>query len=115
MAIEKVREAVRLRLEELYEVESEYQQVLSKVVIPFSEIFKKQTSKRKTFLLKIVNLSWITREFTGISFYVDKNKQREEIVINRIVTLLASLFTGYNNAISIFFLRTSMVSWCLIF
>ena len=44
MAIEKVREAVRLRLEELYEVESEYQQALSKVVIPFSEIFRKSSS-----------------------------------------------------------------------
>ena len=44
MAIEKVREAVRLRLEELYEVESEYQQVLSQIVIPFSEIFKKPSS-----------------------------------------------------------------------
>ena len=41
MTIEKVREAIRLRLEEIYEVESEYQQALSKVVIPFSEIFKK--------------------------------------------------------------------------
>ncbi len=44
MAIEKIREAVRLRLEELYDVESEFQQALSKVVIPFSEIFKKSTS-----------------------------------------------------------------------
>jgi len=44
MAIEKVREAIRLRLEEIYEVESEYQQALSKVVIPFSEIFKKPSS-----------------------------------------------------------------------
>ena len=44
MAIEKVREAARLRLEEIYAVESEYQQILSKVVIPFSEIFKKPNS-----------------------------------------------------------------------
>ena len=44
MAIEKIREAVRLRLEELYDVESEFQQALSKVVIPFSEIFKKPRS-----------------------------------------------------------------------
>ena len=44
MAIEKVREAIRLRLEEIYEVESEFQQALSKVVIPFSEVFKKPTS-----------------------------------------------------------------------
>jgi len=41
MTIEKVREAIRIRLEEIYEVESEFQQTLSKVVIPFSEIFKK--------------------------------------------------------------------------
>jgi len=46
MAIEKVRIAVRLRLEELYEVESEFQQALSKAVIPFSEIFKKQISSK---------------------------------------------------------------------
>lgn len=46
MAIEKVREAVRLRLEELYEVESEYQQALSQIVIPFSEIFKKPSSTK---------------------------------------------------------------------
>ncbi len=44
MAIEKVREAIRLRLEEIYEVESEYQQALSKIVIPFSEIFRKSSS-----------------------------------------------------------------------
>ena len=48
MAIEKVREAVRQRLEELYEVESEYQQALSKVVIPFSEIFKKPNSSESS-------------------------------------------------------------------
>ncbi len=46
MAIEKVREAVRIRLEELYEVESEYQQALSKIIIPFSEIFKKPNSSK---------------------------------------------------------------------
>ena len=46
MAIEKVREAVRLRVEELYEVESEYQQVLSQIVIPFSDIFKKPSSTK---------------------------------------------------------------------
>jgi hypothetical protein len=44
VAIEKVREAIRLRLEEIYEVESEFQQALSKVVIPFSEVFKKPSS-----------------------------------------------------------------------
>ena len=41
MSLEKVREAVRLRLEELYEVELEFQEVLSQIIIPFSEIFKK--------------------------------------------------------------------------
>ncbi|MBY9009654.1 MAG: hypothetical protein KGD74_07310 [Candidatus Lokiarchaeota archaeon] len=44
MAIEKVREAVRIRLEEIYGEESEYQQLLSKIVIPFSEIFQKSRS-----------------------------------------------------------------------
>jgi len=44
MAIEKVREAVRHRLEEIYKVESEFQQVLSTVVIPFSEFFKRPSS-----------------------------------------------------------------------
>ncbi len=44
MAIEKVREAVRHRLEEIYEVESEFQLILSKVVIPFSEFFKRPSS-----------------------------------------------------------------------
>ena len=44
MAIYKLIEAARLRLEEIYAVESEYQQILSKVVIPFSEIFKKPNS-----------------------------------------------------------------------
>ena len=59
MAIEKVREAVRLRLEELYEVELEYQQVLAKVVIPFSEIFKKPTSyKLKTINTDIPFSKW---------------------------------------------------------
>jgi len=54
MAIEKVREAVRLRLEELYEVESEYQQALSQVIIPFSEIFRKTSSSE--FISKNKNL-----------------------------------------------------------
>lgn len=44
MSLEKVRVAVRLRLEELYEVELEFQEVLSQIVIPFSEIFKKPRS-----------------------------------------------------------------------
>ncbi len=41
MAIEKIRIAVRLRLEEIYSEELEFQEVLSQIVIPFSEIFKK--------------------------------------------------------------------------
>jgi len=44
MSLEKVRELVRLRLEELYEVELEFQEVLSQIIIPFSEIFKKPRS-----------------------------------------------------------------------
>ncbi len=54
MAIEKVREAIRLRLEEIYEVESEFQQALSKVVIPFSEFFKKPSSSE--FNLKNIDI-----------------------------------------------------------
>ena len=46
VAIEKVREAIRIRLEELYEVDSEYQQALSSIVIPFSEIFKNKGSSK---------------------------------------------------------------------
>ncbi len=48
MAIEKVREAIRLRLEELHEVEIEFQDILSQIVIPFSEIF---TSSRSSKLI----------------------------------------------------------------
>jgi hypothetical protein len=44
MTIEEVREAVRLRLEEIYEIELEFQEVLSQIVIPFSEILKKPKS-----------------------------------------------------------------------
>jgi len=48
VAIEKVREAVRQRLEELYDIELEFQQILSNVVIPFSEIFKKPKTSEFT-------------------------------------------------------------------
>jgi hypothetical protein len=41
MSTEKIRKAVRERLEEIYEIELEYLFDLSKVVIPFSEFFKK--------------------------------------------------------------------------
>lgn len=59
VAIEKVREAIRIRLEELYEVESEYQQALSSVVVPFSEIFKKsRTSKFNSDNIDIPFSKW---------------------------------------------------------
>ncbi len=41
---ERLRKAVRERLEEIYEIDLEYQYNLSKVVIPFSEFFKKPDS-----------------------------------------------------------------------
>jgi len=41
MSTEKIRKAIREKLEEIYRVDSEYQYILSKVVIPFSEFFKK--------------------------------------------------------------------------
>ena len=44
MSTEKIRKAIRERIEELFEVDSEYQYNLSKVVIPFSEFFKKSDS-----------------------------------------------------------------------
>ncbi|MBY9012172.1 MAG: hypothetical protein KGD70_07350 [Candidatus Lokiarchaeota archaeon] len=44
MSTEKIRNAIRERLEEIYEIELEYQFDLSKVVIPFSEFFKKSDS-----------------------------------------------------------------------
>jgi len=44
MSTEKIRKAVFERLEEIYKANSEYQYNLSKVVIPFSEFFKKSDS-----------------------------------------------------------------------
>jgi hypothetical protein len=44
MSTEKIRKAVFERLEEIYKADSEYQYNLSKVVIPFSEFFKKSDS-----------------------------------------------------------------------
>ncbi|NVM17041.1 MAG: hypothetical protein HWN80_04945 [Candidatus Lokiarchaeota archaeon] len=44
MSTEKIRKAIRERLEEIYEIDLEYQFDLSKVVIPFSEFFKKSES-----------------------------------------------------------------------
>jgi hypothetical protein len=41
LSTEKIRKAIRKRLEEIYKSELEYQYDLSKVVIPFSEFFKK--------------------------------------------------------------------------
>ncbi len=44
MSTEKIRKAIRERLEEIYETDLDYQYNLSKVVIPFSEFFKKSDS-----------------------------------------------------------------------
>jgi len=44
MSTEKIRKAVFERLEEIYKADSEFQYNLSKVVIPFSEFFKKSDS-----------------------------------------------------------------------
>ena len=44
MSTEKIRKAIRERLEEIYEIDLEYQFDLSKVVIPFNEFFKKSDS-----------------------------------------------------------------------
>ena len=41
MSIENIRKAIRERLEEILMADSEFQYNLSKVVIPFSEFFKK--------------------------------------------------------------------------
>jgi len=41
MIAENIRKAIRERLEEIYKADSEYQYILSKIVIPFSEFFKK--------------------------------------------------------------------------
>ncbi|MHA1507496.1 MAG: hypothetical protein ACTSO6_02195 [Promethearchaeota archaeon] len=66
MAIERVREAIRLRLEEIYEVESEYRQALSKVVIPFSEVFKKPSSSESNLKEIEVPFSKWDKEFKKI-------------------------------------------------
>lgn len=47
MSTEKIRKAIRERLEEIYEIELEYQYDLSKVVIPFDVFFKKPGSESK--------------------------------------------------------------------
>ena len=44
MSIENIRKAIGERLEEIYKADSEFQYYLSKVVIPFSEFFKKSGS-----------------------------------------------------------------------
>lgn len=41
MSTENIRKAIRERLEEIYKANSEFQYNLSKVVIPFTEFFKK--------------------------------------------------------------------------
>jgi hypothetical protein len=47
MSTERIRKAIREKLEEIYEIELEYQYDLSKVVIPFSEFFKKLKTENK--------------------------------------------------------------------
>jgi len=49
LSTERIREVIRKRLEEIYEIDLEYQYDLSKVVIPFDEFFKKSDfdGKRK--------------------------------------------------------------------
>lgn len=47
MSTERIRKAIRKRLEEIYEIDLEYQYDLSKVVIPFDEFFKKSNSENK--------------------------------------------------------------------
>ncbi|NVM45268.1 MAG: hypothetical protein HWN79_10150 [Candidatus Lokiarchaeota archaeon] len=47
MSTERIREAIRERLEEIYEIDLEYQFDLSKVVIPFDQFFKKSDSDDK--------------------------------------------------------------------
>ncbi|MHA1479404.1 MAG: hypothetical protein ACTSPU_14510 [Promethearchaeota archaeon] len=44
MSTDKIRKAISEKLEEIYMADSEYQYNLSKVVIPFSEFFKKSDS-----------------------------------------------------------------------
>ena len=44
MSTEKIRKAIRERLEELFETDLDYQYNLSKIVTPFSEFFKNSRS-----------------------------------------------------------------------
>jgi len=44
MSTDKIRKAINERLEEIYAADSEFHYNLSKVVIPFSEFFKKSDS-----------------------------------------------------------------------
>jgi len=44
MSTDKIRKAIHERLEEIYRADSEFQYNLSKVVIPFTEFFKKSDS-----------------------------------------------------------------------
>ncbi|MFX0049416.1 MAG: hypothetical protein ACFE8G_14835 [Candidatus Hermodarchaeota archaeon] len=48
MSTEKIRKAIREKLEKMYEFDLEYQYDLSKVVIPFSEFFKKSDSNNES-------------------------------------------------------------------
>ena len=47
MSTERIRKAIRERLEEIYENELQYQYDLSKVVIPFDQFFKISDSAKK--------------------------------------------------------------------
>ena len=47
MSTERIRKAIREKLEEIYEIDLEYQYDLSKVVIPFDKFFKKSESRSK--------------------------------------------------------------------
>lgn len=47
MSTERIRKAIRERLEEIYEIELQFQYDLSKVVIPFDQFFKKSDSESK--------------------------------------------------------------------
>jgi hypothetical protein len=47
MSTERIRKAIREKLEEIYEIEQEYQYDLSKVVIPFDQFFKKPDFESK--------------------------------------------------------------------
>ncbi|MBY9020156.1 MAG: hypothetical protein KGD67_03790 [Candidatus Lokiarchaeota archaeon] len=66
MSIEKVREAVRLRLEELYDGELEFQEILSQIVIPFSEFFTKPRSSELNLVNKDLPFSKWDKEYKEI-------------------------------------------------